>query len=283
MRDRSRACAGSVTGVALALPCCRRGCSPRARAPAASGFPKPLLPSIDLSTRGRQGRGRAQHHRVGRATRRTASNLPEYDWVHGVPGRDRLPGQRQDRRHLGPDGRGHAHAATWDGVSASGDATLRLIAGGEVAEIDTTTIPGFSDVAPFLQDAPHYVVDGKHYGVPHGWGGNSLMYNTDDFTAAPTSWDVVFDPAKMAQLQRPGHGVRQRHLHRGRGPVPQGAPARAGHHRCLRADPAAARRGRGAAQGAASLRGPVLVARSAPRSTTSRTAPRPSARRGPTR
>ena len=73
-----------------------------------------------------------------------------------------------------------------------------------------------------------------------------------------TSWDVVFDPAKMASVQRQGHGLRQPHLHRGRGAVPQGAPAGAGHHRCLRADAAAVRRGRAAAQGAASLRRPVL-------------------------
>ena len=85
----------------------------------------------------------------------------------------------------------------YDGVSASGDATLRLISAGDVAEIDVSAIPGFSDVAPFLQDAPHYVVDGKHYGVPHGWGGNELMYNTQSFTGV-TSWDAVFDPAKMA-------------------------------------------------------------------------------------
>ena len=98
-----------------------------------------------------------------------------------------------------------------DGVSASGDATLRLIASDQVAEIDTSTIPGFSDVAPFLQDAPHYVitkqetVNGKEqpvahrYGVPHGWGGNSLMYNTTKVTPAPTSWNVTFDPKEASR------------------------------------------------------------------------------------
>jgi putative spermidine/putrescine transport system substrate-binding protein len=82
----------------------------------------------------------------------------------------------------------------YDGVSASGDATLRLIGNGDVAAIDPSIFPDFADVAPFLQNAPHYVVGGKHYGVPHGWGGNSLMYRTDIVAPAPTSWDVVFDP-----------------------------------------------------------------------------------------
>ena len=87
----------------------------------------------------------------------------------------------------------HSAAAT-TACSASGDATLRLIANGDVAAIDPATIPGFGDVAPFLQNAPHYVVDGKHYGMPHGWGGNTLLYRTDMVSPAPTSWDVVFDP-----------------------------------------------------------------------------------------
>ena len=87
-------------------------------------------------------------------------------------------------------------AGGYDGVSASGDASLRLILDGNVAPIDPAAIPGFGDVAPFLQNAPHYVVDGKHYGTPHGWGGNTLLYNTEEVKPAPTSWDVVFDPAK---------------------------------------------------------------------------------------
>jgi len=33
------------------------------------------------------------------------------------------------------------------------------------------------------------------YGVPHGWGANLLMYNTDEVSPAPTSWGAVFDDA----------------------------------------------------------------------------------------
>jgi putative spermidine/putrescine transport system substrate-binding protein len=73
-----------------------------------------------------------------------------------------------------------------------------LISNGDVAQIDVSKMPGFSDVAPFLQNAAHYVVDGKHYGTPHGWGGNFLMYRTDAVTPAPTSWSVVFDPTAAA-------------------------------------------------------------------------------------
>jgi putative spermidine/putrescine transport system substrate-binding protein len=76
----------------------------------------------------------------------------------------------------------------YDGVSASGDATNRLIAHGDVAEVNTKLIPSFSQMMPSLQSPPHNTVDGKHYGVPYMWGPNFLMYNTDVVKTPPTSW-----------------------------------------------------------------------------------------------
>jgi putative spermidine/putrescine transport system substrate-binding protein len=85
--------------------------------------------------------------------------------------------------------------ADFDGVSASGDASNRLIAGGDVAAIDVEALfPDYGDVQPALQSPPHNTVNGFHYGVPYMWGPNFLMYNTDVVTEAPTSWDVVFEP-----------------------------------------------------------------------------------------
>jgi putative spermidine/putrescine transport system substrate-binding protein len=81
----------------------------------------------------------------------------------------------------------------YDGVSASGDATNRLIAAGDVAPIDVTSFPDYSSVMKTLQAPPHNTVDGVHYGVPYMWGPNILMYNTDVVTTPPTSWDVVFE------------------------------------------------------------------------------------------
>ncbi len=81
----------------------------------------------------------------------------------------------------------------YDGVSASGDASNRLIAGGDVVEINTDLIPDFADISPALQSPPHNTIDGKHYGVSYAWGANVLMYNTKEVSPAPTSWDVVFD------------------------------------------------------------------------------------------
>ncbi|MET3898691.1 putative spermidine/putrescine transport system substrate-binding protein [Devosia sp. UYZn731] len=81
----------------------------------------------------------------------------------------------------------------FDLVTASGDASLRLVAGKKVVPVNTDLIPSWSTVDKRLQDAPWYTVDGKHYGVPYQWGPNVLMYNTTTFPKAPTSWNVVFE------------------------------------------------------------------------------------------
>jgi len=80
----------------------------------------------------------------------------------------------------------------FDLVTASGDATNRLISGGKVQEINIALIPSWNKIDPRLQNAPWHTVNGKHYGVPYQWGSNVLMYNTEVFKEPPTSWEVVF-------------------------------------------------------------------------------------------
>lgn len=81
----------------------------------------------------------------------------------------------------------------FDLVTASGDASLRLIAGGKVQALNLALIPSYGKIDPRLQNAPWHTVDGKHYGVPYQWGGNILMYNTKVFPKTPDSWSVVFE------------------------------------------------------------------------------------------
>lgn len=81
----------------------------------------------------------------------------------------------------------------FDLVTASGDASLRLVAGKRVQPVNLDLIPSFKTVDERLQNAPWYTVDGVHYGVPYQWGPNVLMYNTDTFKEPPKSWNVVFE------------------------------------------------------------------------------------------
>ena len=81
----------------------------------------------------------------------------------------------------------------FDLVTASGDASLRLVAGKRVQPINTDLVPSWGNVDPRLADAPWFTVDGVHYGVPYQWGPNVLMYDTEVFVEPPASWSVVFE------------------------------------------------------------------------------------------
>ncbi|MGF7005608.1 ABC transporter substrate-binding protein [Aminobacter sp. BE322] len=85
----------------------------------------------------------------------------------------------------------------FDLVTASGDASLRLVAGKRVQPINLDLIKSWSTVDERLKDAPWFTVDGKHYGVPYQWGPNVLMYNKDVFKEAPKSWSVVFEETTL--------------------------------------------------------------------------------------
>jgi putative spermidine/putrescine transport system substrate-binding protein len=90
----------------------------------------------------------------------------------------------------------------FDLVTASGDASLRLISGGKVQEVNTDLIERWDTVDPRLQDAPWHTVDGKHYGTPYQWGSNVLMYNTEVFgDQTPDSWNVVFEETTLPDGQ----------------------------------------------------------------------------------
>ncbi len=86
-------------------------------------------------------------------------------------------------------------SGNYDLVSASGDASNRLISAGSVQPINLNLIPNYVDVFEGLKGKPHNTVDGVPYGVPHGRGANLLMYNTEVVTPAPDSWGAVFDTA----------------------------------------------------------------------------------------
>jgi putative spermidine/putrescine transport system substrate-binding protein len=82
----------------------------------------------------------------------------------------------------------------YDGVSASGNATARMVAAGTVAPVNTDLVPNYKTVFSDLKDQPYNTFEGVNYGIPHGRGANLLMWNKDEVKPAPDSWNVVFDP-----------------------------------------------------------------------------------------
>jgi putative spermidine/putrescine transport system substrate-binding protein len=86
---------------------------------------------------------------------------------------------------------------SYDLVTASGDASLRLVFGKKVQPVDLARIPSYKNIDKRLQNAAWHTVGGAHYGVPYQWGPNVLMYNTAVFKTPPTSWSVVMEPGNL--------------------------------------------------------------------------------------
>lgn len=117
---------------------------------------------------------------------------PAYDWVtafekeYNCKVRVKTAGTSDEMVALMNEG-------GFDLVTASGDASLRLIAGNRVQEINISLVPSWKRIDSRLQNSPWHTVKGKHYGVPYQWGSNVLMYNTEVFKTPPTSWNIVFE------------------------------------------------------------------------------------------
>lgn len=96
----------------------------------------------------------------------------------------------------------------YDLVSASGDATLRLIYGGDVQPINVDLIPDYKNFIPALQSPPHNTLKGLHYGLSYEWGPNVLLWNASKIPTAPTSWAAVYDPAYKGKLTIPDNPIQ---------------------------------------------------------------------------
>jgi putative spermidine/putrescine transport system substrate-binding protein len=89
----------------------------------------------------------------------------------------------------------------YDGVSASGNATARLVDAGNVDPVNVNLVPNYKTIFSDLKNQPYNTFDGVHYGIPHGRGANLLMWNSEDVKPAPTSWNVMFDPKMAAKYK----------------------------------------------------------------------------------
>jgi putative spermidine/putrescine transport system substrate-binding protein len=120
------------------------------------------------------------------------TNDPKVDWVHpfeqqtGCKVNVKIGNTSDEMVQLMKTGQ-------YDGVSASGDATLRLIYGGDVAPVDTSLVANYTTVSDFLKKRPWNSVNAQMYGIPHGWGANLLMWDTSKVSGDLDSWSAVFD------------------------------------------------------------------------------------------
>jgi len=96
----------------------------------------------------------------------------------------------------------------YDMVSASGDASLRLIRGGNVAPMSVALVPEWKNFIPQLQSPPHNTVNGVHYGISLQWGPNILLYNTKSVTPPPSSWSAIYTPQYKGLVTVPNNPIQ---------------------------------------------------------------------------
>lgn len=120
------------------------------------------------------------------------TNYPEYDWVSsfeeetGCMVTTKTYGTSDEAVNLMKTGE-------YDVIAASGDASLRLMAAGDLQPVNVDLLTNFGGIYDFLKNQSHNTYDGVEYGVPHGYGANLLQYRTDIVSPAPTSWSVVWE------------------------------------------------------------------------------------------
>ena len=122
------------------------------------------------------------------------SNDPTVDWVTPF---EEQTGCQVTSKSYGTSDEAFSLMKTgdYDVVATSGDASLRLVAAGDVAPVNTDLLKNYDGIFDFLKMQSWNSVDGVSYGIPHGYGANLLMYNTDVFPDGLTSWSAVFDDA----------------------------------------------------------------------------------------
>jgi putative spermidine/putrescine transport system substrate-binding protein len=96
----------------------------------------------------------------------------------------------------------------YDMVSASGDASLRLIYGKDVAAVNVNLVPAWKQFGKAFQSPPNNTVGGVHYGISLQWGPNTLLYNTKFVKPKPTSWSIIYSPQYKGKITVPDNPIQ---------------------------------------------------------------------------
>ena len=177
----------------LAAASLAAGCASSKSTSSSAGTSGHAAPKIPMATAVGKGEGQLNII-VWAGYAESGANDPKVDWVHpfekqtGCNVNVKVGNTSDEMVQLMRTGQ-------YDGVSASGDATLRLIYGGDVAPVNTALVPNYATISPFLKNGKWNSVNGQMYGIPHGWGANLLMWNPSKVSGNLDSWSAVFDQA----------------------------------------------------------------------------------------
>ncbi|QWF79526.1 ABC transporter substrate-binding protein [Amycolatopsis sp. CA-230715] len=188
MKNRKLAVAGLLGAGLLLAACGTSGSGSSSAPPGAQGFTPPTLEPL-----GQLGQPEgALNVLAWPGYAENGANDPKVNWVTPF---EQETGCKVNVKPFGTSDEAVNLMKTgdYDVVSASGDASLRLVASGDVEPVNTSLVPNYADVYGFLKNKPWNSVNNVSYGVPHGWGANLLTWRTDKVTPPPNSWSVMFD------------------------------------------------------------------------------------------
>ena len=91
-------------------------------------------------------------------------------------------------------------AGGFDGVLGNGDTTVRLIAAGAIAPVNTELVPSYEDVFDGLKEQPYNSVGGQMFAMPVGRAANMLLWRRDKIPGTLASLGAILDPPQVAAL-----------------------------------------------------------------------------------
>ena len=107
----------------------------------------------------------------------------------------------------------------YDGVSASGNASVKLIAAGDVVPVDPKILTNWNDLSDNVKLQDYNSVNGKNYGATARLRGEPADVADEEGHAGADGLVGGLRPEQPVQGQ--GHRVRRPDLHRGRRALPE--------------------------------------------------------------
>src|SRR5438105_4026738 len=139
---------------------------------------------------------------------KTEGQLNLVEWPGYVESQWVKPFQQQTGCHVNSKDAGTSdemvqlmRTGQYDGVSASGNASERLVDGGDVSPVNVNLVHNYSTIFSDLKNKPYNTFGGVHYGIPHGRGANLLMWRTDHVKPALLSWSIILDPTQATKYK----------------------------------------------------------------------------------
>nr|WP_288256845.1 polyamine ABC transporter substrate-binding protein [uncultured Pseudomonas sp.] len=101
----------------------------------------------------------------------------------------------------------------YDVVFPSNHFMARQIQGGALKKLDRSKLSNWNNLSPVLMKTLEVNDPGNEHGFPYLWGSTGIGYNVDKVRAVlgdevtMDSWDVLFDPVKLAKLNECGVAI----------------------------------------------------------------------------